>query len=952
MVANRLAGWLVCAALVGSAPSSAAQCSTWSPGFALQDVDNHGVWAFETFDDGSGPALFAAGRIQNAGGLAVNNIAKWNGARWSTLGLGITHTGPQIALIFELQVFDDGTGPALYAAGSFTNAGSVSANNIVKWDGSAWSPLGAGVNGSAGALAIHDDGTGPALYVGGTFTVAGGVPVQNVAKWNGASWSDVGGGAWNPTGGGVGELISFDDGSGSALYACGNFTTTASGPAKGIARWNGTTWSEVGGGLMKSGVAAYSSVGVVWHPPAPARPLLVVSGRFDTAGGVSANNIASWDGSSFAPLGAGTGSSWVFALAVSDLGSNHERLFAGGEFAQSIDPPLRLVAWDGTSWSNPGFVGWNASVDFGRIFGMHEHDDGTNGRRLYVGGDFSIDLGWKSTGIVALDGVTTHAAMATGNGIQVNKSVTALTVHDDGADPALIAGGNFVGVAGGVAPGVARWDGGAWSPMGSGLFSFGADAVLSLATFRAAGGCPTLYAGGAFAYSGSVLARGIARWDGAQWQPLVDGANPGVVGTPPGQSSTARVRALVEYDDGAGARLYAAGVFATAGNLSVRNIVRWDGSHWSSCGDLSGGDGVFAMTVFDDAGPSPAKLIVAGDLEQASFGASNVTVSKIASFDGVAYANVGTNPPIARVWSLAVFDDHSGGGAELYAGGGGFLWKLVGDTWFPVGNPAQIVGRVRALEVHDARDGTGPALYAALENDGASTLLRWDGTRLAPYGGDVDGTVHALSGFDSLASPGGPDLFIGGEFERADGVLSQNIARWNGCAPEVGTRFCFGDGSLPTPCPCSPPNTVPNPSGAADAGCANSLDLAGGRLWADGTLAPDQLRFTVRTAACYGGFTLLVKGAAVANAGIASGDGLRCANGALVRFGGHNAGTNGAQLGTWTYPNDVQTLAVSAVTLQAPGQVAYYQALYRNSAPNFCSAGTYNLTNGIEITWP
>src|SRR5690606_19432964 len=69
-----------------------------------------------------------------------------------------------------LAVFDDGTGEALYAAGRFTTAGGAEANNIARWDGSAWTPLGVGIDGSVNALTVFDDGTGPALYAGGPFT--------------------------------------------------------------------------------------------------------------------------------------------------------------------------------------------------------------------------------------------------------------------------------------------------------------------------------------------------------------------------------------------------------------------------------------------------------------------------------------------------------------------------------------------------------------------------------------------------------------------------------------------------------------------------------------------------------------------------------------------------------------------------------------------------------------
>lgn len=50
-----------------------------------------------------------------------------------------------------------------------TVAGGVPASRIAKWDGASWSALGSGLNRFEGArsLAVFDDGTGPALYAGG-----------------------------------------------------------------------------------------------------------------------------------------------------------------------------------------------------------------------------------------------------------------------------------------------------------------------------------------------------------------------------------------------------------------------------------------------------------------------------------------------------------------------------------------------------------------------------------------------------------------------------------------------------------------------------------------------------------------------------------------------------------------------------------------------------------------
>jgi hypothetical protein len=59
----------------------------------------------------------------------------------------------------------DGSGN-VYAGGDFTVIGTVTANRIAKWNGSVWSALGGGAQGTVNALAV----SGTNLYVGGDFT--------------------------------------------------------------------------------------------------------------------------------------------------------------------------------------------------------------------------------------------------------------------------------------------------------------------------------------------------------------------------------------------------------------------------------------------------------------------------------------------------------------------------------------------------------------------------------------------------------------------------------------------------------------------------------------------------------------------------------------------------------------------------------------------------------------
>src|ERR1051326_5807226 len=63
------------------------------------------------------------------------------------------------------------SGSNVYAGGTFTNAGGIAANHMARWDGSSWSAIGSGMNAEVKALAV----SGGDPYAGGSFTNAGGL---------------------------------------------------------------------------------------------------------------------------------------------------------------------------------------------------------------------------------------------------------------------------------------------------------------------------------------------------------------------------------------------------------------------------------------------------------------------------------------------------------------------------------------------------------------------------------------------------------------------------------------------------------------------------------------------------------------------------------------------------------------------------------------------------------
>ncbi|MBL7943742.1 MAG: CSLREA domain-containing protein, partial [Flavobacteriales bacterium] len=122
--------------------------------------------------------LYVGGRFTDAGGVATADyIARWNGSAWSALGSGVNNWVYSVAAS-ETDV---------YVGGNFIDAGGVAAaDHIAKWNGSSWSALGSGVNGLVYSIAVSETD----VYVGGLFSDTGGVTTaDNIAKWNGSAWS-------------------------------------------------------------------------------------------------------------------------------------------------------------------------------------------------------------------------------------------------------------------------------------------------------------------------------------------------------------------------------------------------------------------------------------------------------------------------------------------------------------------------------------------------------------------------------------------------------------------------------------------------------------------------------------------------------------------------------------------------------------------------------------------
>jgi len=385
--------------------------------------------------------------------------------------------------------------PALAAFALFPALLAPAAAQCGQWDPEVGTPGFTSPSSRIFCSVVHDDGTGDVLYVGGAFATASGVTVNNVTRWNGSSWSALGGG----TNGFVGAMAFFDDGGGAKLYIAGGFTMAGGAPAKRLARWDGTTWTEVGGG---SNGTLYAMT--VAKPGMGGSPMLFVAGAFSTVGTTPAANIAAWNGATWQKLGTGVASN-VYSMTEWDsdgAGPLPPSLYASGFFNSAGGSPASKIArWDGTSWSALGAGLSNEAL------AMAPFDDG-NGDQLYVGGVFNNAGGSPAFFVARWNG---SAWSPVGPG--ASAAVSALHVHDDGSGSQLYAGGQFTGFGAQAAQRIGRWDGTSWKPVGSGINSSGSPQVHTLDSLTDAKGY-ALFAGGEWTSVDGLPALDAVIWRG------------------------------------------------------------------------------------------------------------------------------------------------------------------------------------------------------------------------------------------------------------------------------------------------------------------------------------------------------------------------------------------------------------------------------------------------------
>jgi hypothetical protein len=669
----------------------------WWDGFGLPRVDGPVLCAIEFQGK-----LVIGGSFNVVGDASVRNLAIWDGVQWSALGS--EGTDGRVDALFEF----DGD---LIVGGAFSQIDGVAARGVARWDGTAWKSMGGGLGysyyyGSSGAAAFAEyHGT---LIAGGEFTRTGNFFLPYLAQWTGSAWIPAG-----QVDGPVTALATVGD----TLYVGGFFRYVEYQQANGLARWDGSVWSGLGGGLF---IGSGSQPGFVrkmqWFAGK-----LIVAGEFARADSTAVDGLASWNGSAWEALGPGPG------VSVNALLARGDTLIVSGYGG--------LKKWDGVTWSDPdyelgGYVYCLASYGPDFIAAGDLYVSGSDSVIRAVGLARRSDTEW--TAMIPwtdrMHGLGTTYSVVRGFE-EYRDELVAIGEFWLGGDPP-----NWIRL-----PGIASWNGSRWSAFPEPQFFGSPRAVLARGD--------TLYVGGYFTgFSGSQYDEmPVIRYDGHTWAAL---------DTLPMVAS-----AMAVYQD----ELYVAGQRRLP-NREIAEVHRLRSGRWERvgfAGGLSTSQTIETMVVHN------GKLAVGGSFE----GINNIPAASVALWDGSQWQPAGTGIPqyySQRIRSLTVHRGYLMAAGQLNDNA---VMKWNGVQWLAVG---QLYGQGAALM------SVGNELFLAgnitMQGGQYDGIARWDEHSWTPLGSGLNSEALALKAWKGSLYVGGVFTQAGGHgsfgIARWDGLKS------------------------------------------------------------------------------------------------------------------------------------------------------------------------------------
>jgi len=271
----------------------------------------------------------------------------WDGTNWIYKPTGIGWT-------LSLAEYRD----TVFISGDFYSNNTQIAR-VQKFDGSNWNPVIGVFNHpsfcSIKSIIVHNN----KLFAGGQFEDNEGFSMKNIGSFNGIYWDTVGAGL-------NGMVCNLSTHNGS-LVACGFFTASANDTSvKYIASWNGLNWNKIS--------SSYSFKTPSCGPSFSFNNKLLIGNIWDTINSIPMKGIACWDGTSYSSMGhvniSGVNSFLIF---------NNQLFMSASYSGQSVVLKWDGINWEqiGGDFNNDVFTLENYT---GELFagGRFSKCDGTN----------------------------------------------------------------------------------------------------------------------------------------------------------------------------------------------------------------------------------------------------------------------------------------------------------------------------------------------------------------------------------------------------------------------------------------------------------------------------------------------------------------------------------------------------------------------------------------------
>ncbi len=664
-----------------------------------------------------GNQVYAGGSFSTVNGVDAPGIAKWNGTAWEPVGGGVDGE------VYAITV----SGNNVYIGGSFTQAGDADALNIAVWNGNYWTNLAAGLddgNSDATVNALLVSGT--TLFAAGYFEMSDTNAMTNIAKWNGTTWSPVGLGInYTPTGPDDTQVAYVNALAGNAanLFVGGFFNLAGTNSVTNLSQWTGTVWNDVGAGLDYVPLLPDDDTTAEVVSLALQGTNLYAGGIFNISGATEVDNFAVWNGSTWSMLGGPADDS------VNAIIATNNAVYIGGDFT-TIDS----VAANGmTRWTNSHWEPLSAGFDGGSVDCLT-----VTSSNLFAGGSFTSAGGVTALNIARWNNVNWNT-LATGSANAPIGDVNTLLLSGSN----VYVGGAFDMAGPIAATNVAIWNGSSWTNVGGGVDG---------AVFALAGNSTNLLVGGSFDFAGVVPATNVARWNGSTWSALGNGLDD-------------TVSAIATN----GTNIFIGGAFTATGSNLLNHVAQWNGINWSPISggvvDTNGGDYVSTLAV------SGTNLFVGGNFQIAG----TVAAPFIACWNGNTWSALGTNA-IDVVTSLAV------SGSNLYAGGTfafanstNAVARWDGTAWAPVGDEFDVAGPQVAVVGSNV---FAAGQFTAIGTNAPNYIAKFDGQTWIPLAGGLDDVA-------SCVAADGTNVFVGGAFTFAGDSPSYHFGVWNDRTPNI-----------------------------------------------------------------------------------------------------------------------------------------------------------------------